>query len=289
MVKRVCRALCAALPLLATLAVPAAAQVSNCQAIASLQAPKIWYASAGAKPATVQPGAVQPGGAVQPANAQYEVSITYVGHASFRIVAPDGTTIVTDFTGIAGSGGLPDVVTMNHAHTSHWTPNPDPAIAHVLRGWSDTEDRAEHFLKVGEVLIRNVPTDIRNYYGVEENGNSVFIFEVAGLCIGHLGHLHQPLSDQQIAEIGRLDIVFVPIDGTYTMNQGTMMEVVTRLRASLAIPMHWFSEYTLADFVSRTRADGLEVAVASQPDFTVSLNSLPDRPTLKVLPRELPF
>jgi L-ascorbate metabolism protein UlaG (beta-lactamase superfamily) len=185
---------------------------------------------------------------------------------------------------------IPDIVTMNIAHSTHYTLFPDPRIPHVLHGWSDEPGgRAEHFLTVGDVLVRNVTTDIRSYGGVQEDRNSIFIFEVAGLCLGHLGHLHQPLSDAQVAEIGRLDVVFVPIDGSYTMDQATMMDVVSRLRASIAIPMHWFSRYSLETFVARTAQDGLTVEMAEGPTIRVSLNTLPDEPTLMVLPREQPF
>ena len=133
------------------------------------------------------------------------------------------------------------------------------------------------------MLVRNVTTDIRSYMGVEPDANSIFIYEIQGLCIGHLGHLHQPLSDGQVAQIGRLDVVFVPVDGSYTMDQSAMMEVVSRLRASIAIPMHWFGQSTLAQFVSRTRADGLAIAMPSDPLLRVSLNTLPDQPTFIVL------
>jgi len=246
---------------------PSLAQFSNCQAIAN--------ALPDARLVRVSTDAP---------NADYAVEIRYIGHSTFRITAPDGTTIATDFAGSAGAGPLPDVVTMNHAHTSHFTNFPDPAIAHVLRGWGDTPGTpAEHLVQVGEVLVRNVPTDIRGYRGVEENGNSIFVFEIQGLCLGHLGHLHQTLSDSQVAQIGRLDVVFVPIDGTYTMDQPAMMEVVSRLRASIAIPMHWFSTYTLADFVTRTRDDGLAIALPKDPVLRVSLNSLPEQPTFVVL------
>ncbi|MEM0907076.1 MAG: MBL fold metallo-hydrolase [Pseudomonadota bacterium] len=254
---------------------PAAAQVfSNCQAIAhNTFARYVRHAS------------------LTPVNGdKYTVNIAYVGHSTFRITAPDGTTIATDYAGVSGLGPLPDVVTMNHAHTSHWTPFPDPDIPHVLRGWNPEGGKAEHFLTVGEVLVRNVPTDIRRFGGsVEESGNSIFIFEIAGLCIGHLGHLHQELSDAQIAEIGRLDVVFVPIDGGYTMAHPSMMAVVDRLRASIAIPMHWFSSYTLNEFVVRTRAHGLAIDVSAEPTLSVSLNTLPETPTMVVLPREQPF
>lgn len=246
------------------------AQVSNCQAIAGRL-----------------PGAVLVPVAASPvaADAPYAVAITYLGHSSFRITAPDGTAVVTDYSGIAGPGGPPDVATMNHAHISHWTPDPDPRIPHVLRGWDEGDGAAEHLLEVGQVLVRNVPTDIRRFDGtIEEDGNSIFIFEIAGLCIGHLGHLHQLPSQAQYAEIGRLDIVFVPIDGTYTMDQPAMMQVVERLRASLAIPMHWFSQYTLADFVALTDADGLAIELHGESTLRVSLDTLPERPTLLVLP-----
>jgi L-ascorbate metabolism protein UlaG (beta-lactamase superfamily) len=253
--------------LLALLAGPAAA-FSNCQAIAGrIPAARVILAATG--------GA-----------AAHEVEIRYVAHATFRITAPDGTVIATDFAGYGGEGPLPDIVTMNHAHSSHYTPFPDPGIPHVLRGWNPDGGKAEHLLTVGEVLVRNVPTDIRNWSGIEESGNSIFIFEIAGLCIGHLGHLHQPLSDEQVAEIGRLDVVFVPIDGTYTMNQATMMEVLKRLRAQLAIPMHWFGQSTLTAFLDRTRADGIAVEYAGTDTIRVSLNSLPAVPTFRVLDRE---
>lgn len=268
----------AALVSLSAAAAPAAAQTSTCQAIAQHM-----------PGAAFIPVSMAAGPAPTLVNAAYEVEITYVGHASFRITAPDGTTIVTDYSGTAGPGPTPDVVTMNNAHITHWTPSPDPAIPNVLRGWGEEGAPAQHLLTVGEVLVRNVPTDVRSYAGVRPSGNSIFIFEIAGLCIGHLGHLHQTLSDAQYAEIGRLDVVFVPIDGSYTMGQPQMMEVVERLRASLAIPMHWFSQYTLANFVSLTDRDGLVIDVASAPTFRVSLNTLPDRPTLKVLPRLLGF
>src|SRR5262245_34488110 len=65
-----------------------------------------------------------------------QVRLTFMGHATFLIESPGGVKIATDYDGYAGDT-LPDVVTMNHAHTSHYTDNPDPAIKHVLRGWND--------------------------------------------------------------------------------------------------------------------------------------------------------
>ena len=73
---------------------------------------------------------------------------------------------------------------MNHAHESHWTPNPDPKIEHVLKGWAENGVPSEHYLDLDEMLIRNVTTDIRDGMGGRiKDDNSIFIFEVAGLCV----------------------------------------------------------------------------------------------------------
>ncbi len=216
------------------------------------------------------------------------VRLRYVDHASFLLQTHGGLNAVTDFTGFIGNVDLiPDVVTMNHAHSTHWTANPDPAIPHVLRGWSDEFGTGvEHYLDLGEMLVRNVPTDIRSFGGVETRGNSIFIFEVAGLCIGHLGHLHHEPDPEQYAAIGRLDVVMAPVDGGLTLDLPTMMRVVGRLRSSVVIPMHWFGESTLRRFV-----DGLsrEFAVIEEGanSIELSLASLPRQPTIVVLRPQL--
>lgn len=218
------------------------------------------------------------------ATVDHEVAITYVGHSAFRIVSPEGVSIVTDYAGYVGDGPVPDIVTMNHAHSSHFTFNPNPAIAHVLRGWNeDGETPARHRLVVGDVYVRNVSTDLY-YEGImrEKDGNSIFIFEIAGLCIGHLGHLHHKLTPEHIADIGRIDILFVPVDGTYTMSLAGMIELAGQLRSSMVIPMHFFSSFTLQRFVAGM-AEKFRTQLADSNTITVSLNTLPDVPTVTVL------
>lgn len=213
-----------------------------------------------------------------------EVRITFVGHSTFRIESADGITIATDYAGFAGDGPTPDVVTMNQAHSSHFTAAPDPAIPHVLRGWNPDGGPANHNLMLKDVRIRNVPTDIRGWSGTAiKDGNSIFIFEVAGLCIGHVGHLHHKLEPADIALIGRLDIVFVPVDGTFTMDQASMTEVIKALKARLVIPMHFFGPTTLNAFVLKAR-DDFDVELSATPEIVVSGNSLPERPKVLVLP-----
>lgn len=220
----------------------------------------------------------------------YTVRISYIAHASFLIQTRGGLNMVTDYTGFIGTTRMiPDVVTMNHAHDTHWTAFPDPAIPHVLQGWGDFGEGIDHHLNLGEVLIRNVSTDIRSAFGggVEAEGNSIFIFEAEGLCIGHLGHLHHVPSDAQFAALGRLDVVMAAVDGGTTMPLPEMIEVLQRLKSSVVIPMHWFSDYSLTAFLTGIAGD-FDVRRTGETSLEVSLKTLPDRPTVVVLePRYL--
>lgn len=214
-----------------------------------------------------------------------EVLIRYIDHASFALVTQDGTVAVTDYTGYLGTQDVvPDVVTMNNAHDTHFTLSPDPRIPNVLKGWGEGGEPASHRLDLGAMLIRNVTTDTRGPFGegARKDGNSIFIFEVAGLCIGHLGHLHQIPSDAQYAAIGRLDVVMVPVDGGYTMRLEDMAGVVRRLRSSVVIPMHWFSEASLQAFLTEM-SDGFTVVETGGAQIALSLEDLPSVPTLMVL------
>jgi L-ascorbate metabolism protein UlaG (beta-lactamase superfamily) len=216
-----------------------------------------------------------------------EVAITYVGHSTYYIDTPGGVRIATDFNGAYRTGRLPDVVTMNRAHSTHYTLFPDPKIEHVLHGWGDDGQPAHVGLRVGDVYIRNVTTDIRRYWGegnggeMIKDGNSIFIFEVAGLCIGHLGHLHHKLDETHFAAIGRLDIVMVPIDGTYTMSLDGVSEITKRLRASVVLPMHRFA--TPLDEFMRLIGQQFQIDQRSERTLRISRETLPATPTVIIL------
>lgn len=240
---------------------------SHCIALSQAQPERLWHAGFG-----------------EPL-ARDQVRLHYVGHATFTLETPGGQIAATDYTGFLGNPDVvPDVVTMNNSHSTHWTSNPDPRIPHVLSGWPQDGQPAWHELETGDLLVRNVTTDTRGPFGegARANGNSIFIFEAAGLCIGHLGHLHQIPSPAQYAAIGRLDVVMVPVDGGYTMDVASMAGVVKELRASVVVPMHWFSGASLEQFLVEMSSE-FEIRRAGGSEAEFSLASLPDRPTVLVL------
>ena len=267
----------AALAALLLLAAPAAAQdrpLSHCIAVA--QAPGLEYLHRAAYG--------------DPLPDAYTIRLSYIDHAMFMLETSGGLRAVTDYVGRIGTVPPPDLVTMNRAHISHWTPDPDPAIDHVLRGWSDdVGEAADHYVDLDEMVVRSVSTDIRSRYGDgrEVNGNSIFVFEVGGLCVGHLGHLHHEPTEEQYAALGRLDVVMAPVDGGLTVPLPTMIDTLTRLRSSVVIPMHWFGRGSLDAFLDGM-AGTFDIDRTGASSYEVSLNTLPRRPTIVVLePRYL--
>ena len=214
-----------------------------------------------------------------------QVRITYAGHSTFLIESPRLVRIATDYNDYVRPSVLPNIVTMNHAHSTHFTDNPDPSIKYVLRGWGPSpEQPARHDITVSDVRVRNVPTNIRNWAGgTERHGNSIFIYEIANLCIAHLGHLHHTLTQQQLNEIGRVDVVMVPVDGGVTLDLDGMIEVLGGLKAPLMIPMHYFSTYSLNRFLTAL-GQKYQVEMAETPSVLVSKTTLPTTPKVLVLP-----
>ncbi|MEM1101985.1 MAG: MBL fold metallo-hydrolase [Pseudomonadota bacterium] len=264
------------LPCLALLAAPAFAQSerpSHCIAIADA-APGLEHVQKASFRDALDP---------------FSVRISYIDHSMFLIQSASGPSAVTDYNGFIGVVDfVPDVVTMNNAHNTHWTALPDPAIPHVLEGWWQEGRPAAHRLEVGEMLVRNVTTDTRPgafAFGsdeVDEDANSIFVFEVEGLCIGHVGHLHHAPDDAQYAALGRLDVVMVPVDGGFTLSTGEVKEMLGRLRSSLVLPMHWFSPQNLERFLAEMEGDFV-IERSEETSVTVSLRDLPSRPTIRVL------
>jgi L-ascorbate metabolism protein UlaG (beta-lactamase superfamily) len=213
-----------------------------------------------------------------------QARITFIGHATFLIESPQLVRIATDYNDYQKPPVTPDIATMNHAHDTHFTDHPAPAIKYVLRGWGPSPEEPAVWDTYKDVRVRNVPTNIRDWTGgTERYGNSIFVFEIANLCIAHLGHLHHTLTQQQLNEIGRVDVVMAPVDGNYTLDLDGMMEVLTALKAQIIIPMHFFGWYTLERFLDRARQQW-PVEQAEIPSLVVSKASLPASPKVVVLP-----
>ncbi|MBV9077044.1 MAG: MBL fold metallo-hydrolase [Methylobacteriaceae bacterium] len=216
-----------------------------------------------------------------------EVGLTFVGHATFLIESAGGTRIATDYNDYVRPSVVPDAITMNRAHSTHYTDHPDPRIGIVMRGWDPAGGPAPAWdRQIGDVRVRNVVTNIRQW-GTDatiREGNSIFVFETADLCIAHLGHLHHTLTPEHLRQLGRIDVVLVPVDGTYTLDLEGMLEVLRAISPRVMIPMHFFGTWTLERFLERAKSEGWAVERREEPSLTLARATLPARPTVVVLP-----
>jgi len=205
----------------------------------------------------------------------HHVRISFLGHSTFEIETAEGIRVVTDFNGYVSPDRLPQIVTMNNAHDSHYTDFVPSGIKYVLRGWDPDGGMARHNIKLRDLRVRNVPTnliDIGN--GKFANGNSIFVFESAGLCIAHISHLHHVLSQDQLRELGRVDIAFAAIDGMWTMSHDELFEVLDQVKPMLVIPMHYGSFGGVEAFIAR--AEKLwKIRRHSETSIEISFRDLP--------------
>ncbi len=209
--------------------------------------------------------------------------ITFLGHASYQIDTPQGVRAITDYNGINGFGRHPDIVTMNNAHSSHFTDMPEEDITYVLRGWPpEGQDEARIDVTLKDMRVWNVPTNARAWAGGETriNGNSIFIFAIGDLCIAHLGHLHQRLTKEHLDDLGRIDVLMVPIDGSFTMGQPLMVDVVKQIDPKVVLPMHYWSRYQLDRFVNLMAPLEPAFVRPDTPVIEVSKEDLPDKLTV---------
>lgn len=205
--------------------------------------------------------------------------VTFVGHSSFQIDTPQGVRAITDYNGVNGFGRRPDIVTMNNAHDTHFTDLPEEGITYVLRGWPSRpgETEAKHEVTLKDMKVWNVPTNARDWGGggARINGNSIFIYAIGDLCIAHLGHLHHRLTPDHLDELGRIDVLMVPIDGSYTMGMPLMVDVIRQIQPSVVLPMHYWGRGQL------DRLQGLMTELGA--DFV-----WPDRRSVELVKEQLP-
>jgi L-ascorbate metabolism protein UlaG (beta-lactamase superfamily) len=252
-----------ALGLLLGLAIllPGVARAAGCAPIASA-APRVWLASA----------------------EDNALTITFLGHASFLIETPGRVTAVTDYNGVNVPDFPPDIATMNHAHSTHYTDHPDPRIKHVLHGWRDDSGPADIDLVVGDMHVTNLPTNIRDGLGsTQAYGNSIFEFESAGLCIAHLSHLHHLLEQSDLAALGHIDIVMAPVDGAYTLSLPDLVTVLDQIQPRVVLPMHYFMRGVLDQFLAAEHGK-YAIDERDSPTLRISRVTLPTQPTIIALP-----
>ena len=218
------------------------------------------------------------------------MKLRWLGHSAFLLTAADGTSVITDpylpgsFSGQLKYGPIRETahaVTVSHHHQDH------DGVSR-LPGEPSVFDRAGAF-KAGSITITGFDTYHDENSGAERGHNVVFVFEADGLRVCHCGDLGHVLTVEQAAAIGKVDVLLVPVGGTFTVDAAAAHEVAGQLAARITIPMHYKTDKLGFDI------DGVEaftqgeqnVKLIGRAEVEVSTDKLPPAPEIWVLEHAL--
>jgi L-ascorbate metabolism protein UlaG (beta-lactamase superfamily) len=166
------------------------------------------------------------------------MNVKWLGHAAFLITTDEGTRVVTDpYTpGVFGLeyGGIKDkadIVTVSHEHDDHNYVKGVPGSPQVVKG------AGSH--KVRSIEFTGIACQHDESGGKERGQNTIFCFTVNGVKLCHLGDLGHILTNDQLKAIGSVDVLLIPVGGSFTIDAAGAHKVIGQLKPRVVIPMHF--------------------------------------------------
>jgi L-ascorbate metabolism protein UlaG (beta-lactamase superfamily) len=163
------------------------------------------------------------------------MKLKWLGHACFLMTSDKGTRILIDpfdeKVGYAVPVVEADIVTCSHGHGDH-------ANTAIAQGSFSTFREPGHYLEKGVEII-GISTYHDEDHGAKRGLNTVFKFIIDGIGICHCGDLGHALTDEQVSQLGKVDVLLVPVGGTYTLDAAGAAAVMGQLKPSVTIPMHF--------------------------------------------------
>lgn len=218
------------------------------------------------------------------------VKLTWHGHATFVLVSPSGLRILTDprapKTGYDRlSPGPVDLVTVSHDHYDHNWLEGLSAPYRVLDGVR--EERVVPIAEeVADVSIRTVASWHDDSGGSERGPNAIFVFEIEGIRIAHLGDLGHVLTARQVKRVGSVDVLLTSVGGRATIDAPGATRVAEQLEAKVVVPMHYWTPDLRSDLRFDTVESFLEgktVVCVESDAVTIDRRLLKEGPLVLVL------
>jgi L-ascorbate metabolism protein UlaG (beta-lactamase superfamily) len=165
------------------------------------------------------------------------VDITWLGHSCFRIKSSQAVIITDPFPpelGYTLGKQTAKIVTISHTHPSHSYIQGIGGEPKIIQGPGEYE--------ISGILIIGIATFHDNQRGQVRGKNTVYVMEIDGVSVCHLGDLGHVLSTEQVEEIGSVNVLFLPVGGGSTINAAVAAEVILQLEPNAVIPMHYKTE-----------------------------------------------
>lgn len=163
------------------------------------------------------------------------MDITFLGHSSFKIRGRLAT-LVTDpydpkMVGLKYSRISAEIVTISHDHADHNQEDIVSGVKKVVDGPGEYE--------ISGVSIIGIPTFHDDAKGKLRGKNTVYIIEIDGVKVVHLGDLGHELSEKELEEIGEVDVLMIPVGGEYTVGPSQAASIVRDIEPVIVLPMHY--------------------------------------------------
>lgn len=209
------------------------------------------------------------------------MEISYLGHSSFKIRSREATLVCDPYDSSMVGLKFPkidaDIVTVSHNHNDHNQTKLVGGNPKIVSGPGEYEIKG--------ISIFGIPSFHDKKRGAERGSNTIYTIRMEGINLCHLGDLGEKLSEEQAGEIGSVDILFIPVGGVYTIDQGEAAEIVSVIDPRVVIPMHYKTADAkmteLADVSEFVKSIGLEPQKFDK--YVVSQDKLPEERTLVIL------
>ena len=195
-----------------------------------------------------------------------------MGHSCFRIKGSQAVIITDPFPPDLGySLGKPtaNIVTVSHQHPSHSFVQGVGGEPRIVQGPGEYE--------ISGVLIIGVATFHDAEGGQKRGKNTVYLMEVDGISVCHLGDLGHVLTAEQVEEIGDVDVLLLPVGGVSTIGAPMAAEVIRQLEPNAVVPMHYKTpeiNRELEPVENFLKEMGIE-QIDPRPKLSVSKSNLP--------------
>lgn len=163
------------------------------------------------------------------------MTITWYGQSCFRIETKEGSVLIDPFSkeiGLRPPKIKDDLVLVTHEHSDHNNLDSVNDEAFIIRGPGEYERKG--------ISVRGVLSYHDASQGSERGLNTIYVIKAEEMTVCHLGDLGQhELTDQQVEEIGDVDVLVIPVGGTHTIDGKQAVHVVSQIEPKIIVPMHY--------------------------------------------------
>lgn len=216
------------------------------------------------------------------------MEIIFLGHSCFRIRGKTAVLVTDPFESYIGFK-LPkisaDIVTISHDHRDH---NNKEAVSGTAKTKKPFVISGPGEYEIAGVSIFGVRTFHNAAKGSKRGANAVYLINLDGMRIVHLGDLGHKLTESQLEEVNGADILIIPVGGTYTLNAKEAVEVIGQVEPKIIIPMHYRLPgltIKLAPVEEFLKEIGVK-AIKPIPKLTISKDRLPEEREVVVLKKK---